>query len=61
MSKSSNPRHRWKNTDRCSRCGLRREGAGAGPYGAMRYYREDGKGYDYKAPLCVVPATSEAP
>lgn len=46
-------KHRWKNGDACLRCGLRREGAGAGPYGAMRYYRDEQKGVDYKAGPCV--------
>lgn len=48
-------RHRWaaNNGDRCADCGLNREGAGHGPYGAMRYYFDSGKGYDYKAPPCV--------
>jgi len=48
-------RHRWaaNNGDRCADCGLNREGAGYGPYGAMRYYFDSGKGgYDYKAPPC---------
>lgn len=49
-------RHRWaaNNGDRCADCGLNREGAGHGPYGAMRYYFDsDRSGYDYKAPPCV--------
>ena len=39
--------HRWNNGDTCIR-----EGAGAGPYGAMRYYRDEQKGYDYKPGSC---------
>lgn len=47
-------RHAWTadSGDTCAKCGLRREGMGAGPYGAMRYYRDDGKTYDYKAGPC---------
>ena len=49
--------HRWENGDTCIRCGLHREGAGAGPYGAMRYYRDDQKGYDYKPGSCPGEST----
>lgn len=47
-------KHRWDaaNDDTCSRCGLHREGAGAGPYGAMRYYRDGSTSYDYKPGPC---------
>ncbi len=47
-------RHKWDadNGDTCSRCGLHREGAGAGHYGAMRYYRDGSKSYEYKPGPC---------
>ena len=47
-------KHRWtaNNGDTCSACGLHREGAGAGPYGAMRYYRDTDSGYTYKPGAC---------
>lgn len=60
-------RHRWENGDTCKNCGLHREGAGAGPYGAMRYYRDDSTSYDYKAGTCgieraeVLPEKKDAP
>lgn len=49
-----NKRHSWtaNNGDTCSRCGLHREGAGYGPYGSMRYYRDDRIDCDYKAGPC---------
>jgi hypothetical protein len=55
--------HRWTDDggSTCGACGLHREGAGAGPYGAMRYYRDDARTtYDYKAGPChgAPPATA---
>lgn len=46
-------RHRWNNGDTCLDCGLHREGAGSGPYGSMRYYRDGQAGpRDYKPGPC---------
>lgn len=45
-------RHRWEGSDTCKDCGLRREGAGHGHYGAMLYYRDESTRADYKAPPC---------
>lgn len=51
---SSTPRkHRWKGGDRCTVCGLNREGAGA--YGSMRYYRDGEAGRAYNAGSCTIP------
>lgn len=56
ISANAPPRkHRWKNGDRCTVCGLNREGAGAGPYGSMRYYRDNETGRAYTAGPCVAP------
>jgi len=49
---SAAKRHRWNNGDTCLDCGLRREGAGAGPYGSMRYYRDEETGAQYKPGPC---------
>jgi hypothetical protein len=58
ISASAPPRkHRWKNSDRCAVCGLNREGAGAGPYGSMRYYRDGEMGRAYNAGQCLAPRT----
>ena len=45
-------RHAWRGGDTCVDCGLHREGAGYGPYGAMRYYRDGQSGVDYKPGNC---------
>ena len=47
-------RHTWRNGDVCVTCGLHREGAGYGPYGAMRYYRGQELGCSYKPGPCTV-------
>lgn len=45
-------RHSWKGGDTCLRCGLHREGAGAGHYGAMVYYFDASRETYAKAPAC---------
>ena len=52
-------RHRWNGSDTCADCGLHREGAGAGPYGAMRYYRDDERGASYKPGPCSSALSAE--
>jgi hypothetical protein len=51
-------RHRWNNGDTCAGCGLHREGAGHGPYGAMRYYRDGDRERLYSPGPCVEPEES---
>jgi len=51
-------KHQWKNGDTCTVCGLHREGAGAGPYGAMRYYRDGDTERQLKAGPCGTLGTS---
>lgn len=45
-------KHTWNGGDKCVRCGLNREGWCDGPYGAMRYYVDDGQTYSYKPGPC---------
>jgi hypothetical protein len=57
-------RHRWQNGDTCIDCGMRREAAGHGPYGAARYYRPEEVGGSYKAGTCEpknAPPAEEPP
>jgi hypothetical protein len=57
-SRAKPKRHVWKNSDTCVRCKLHREGAGAGPYGAMRYYRDGSRAYGYKPGPCELTCSS---
>lgn len=52
-------RHRWENGNTCKDCGLHREGAGYGPYGAMRYYRDYSTFYDYKPGACAADSAAK--
>ena len=52
-------RHRWKGTSTCEYCGLHREGAGYGPYGSMRYYRDSGDAWLGSPGQCPQPRCLE--
>jgi len=49
----SSQRHRWNGGATCAVCGLRREAAGEGSYGAVQYYRDEERGRRAVAGPCV--------
>ncbi len=48
----STMRHSWDSGDTCRRCGLHREAAGVGPYGSLRFWRDDETGYKDRPGEC---------